>query len=224
MNPNYIPNRDPDTAAWLTNFAALITVLPATYGLVVGQAVAATSAASAFAAALALATNPATRTSVTVAGKDAARASALNVIRVIAVAVSANPLVTNAAKEAVGVTIRQLTPSPIPAPVVAPVIEFLEGTPLRQRLQIRIPGSTSKAKPFGAIGIELARSVGTVAATDPEQLAIVGTFGKTPLFQDFAAADQGKRVTYASRYVTRSGPGGVAQKGPWSALVTFVVS
>lgn len=211
-------------AAWMANFAALITLSPPTYGLTTGDASTIQGVSDTFNAALTTSLDPATRTSPTVAAKDAAKASALAVIRPYAVNISLNPSVSNGDKSAVGVTIRSNSPSPIPAPVIAPTIEFLMAIPLQQQLQIRQPGSTSKAKPAGCTGIQLARTVGTVAATDPSQLTIVGTFGKTPLIQNFDSAQQGKIVTYAARYTTRSGPGGVAQAGPWSALVSFIVS
>lgn len=223
MNPNYIPNSDTDANAWLTNFSLRLVASPVDYGVLPGTATLVVAATDAYRAALVLSTAPTTRTSVTVAAKDAAKASALAIVRPVAVRISMSATIANALKESIGVTIRSASPTPIPAPVIAPVIQFLSATPLRQQLQVRQPGSTSKSKPFGAIGIEIARSVGTVSATDPAQLSIIGTYGKTPLTQEFSAAARGNIVTYAARYVTRSGPRGVAQKGPWSALVSFTV-
>lgn len=222
MQP-YIPNADQPAADWMINFTDLLTASPATYGLVPGDAANCQAVSDTYVGALATATNPATRTSPSIAAKDASKASALFVIRPYAVAISQSASVSNADKTAIGVTVRSNIPTPIPAPVIAPTIEFLTAIPLQQQLQIRQPGSTSKAKPGGCIGIQIARSVGTVPATDPTQLTVVGTYGKTPLLQSFGAGDQGKHVTYAARYVTRSGPAGVSQAGPWSALASFIV-
>lgn len=220
---SYLPSTDSALASWLLNFATLLTAAPATYGLTAGDAVAATTAQTTYAAALAAATDPGTRTPATIAAKDAAKASALDVVRPMAVLISLNDAVTNEDKVAIGVTVRKTVPTPVPPPVIAPVIELVRAEPLNQQLQIRPVGSTSKAKPAGCIAIEIARSVGTVAATDPAQLTPIGQYGKTPLVQTFNAGDQGKVVTYAARYRTRSGPGGVSQAGPWSALASFVV-
>jgi hypothetical protein len=220
---SYIPPKDADFSAWLLNFSTLLTASPATYGLTAPDAVAVAAQNTAFQAALVASTDPSTRTPVTVAAKDAARAAAEFVVRPLAVAISLNAGVTPGDKTAIGVTVRSTTPTPVPAPVVAPVIALLAATPLVQQLQVRPVGSSTKAKPPGCIAIEIARSVGTVAAVDPDQLSIVGQYGKTPLTQTFAGADQGKVVTYAARYRTRSGPAGVSQAGPWSALVSFVV-
>lgn len=219
----YLPQTDAGLAAWALNFSTLITAAPASYGLVAGDAVAIAAVQNAYALALVTATDPSTRTSATIAAKDAAKAAMLAVVRPYAVTISLDAGVPNEDKVAVGVTVRSGSPTPIPAPVVAPVIALQSAIPLVQTLQIRPVGSTSKAKPAGCISIEIARSVGTVAATDPAQLEIVGQYGKTPLAQSFTSGDQGKLVTYAARYRTRSGPAGVSQAGPWSALATFVV-
>lgn len=220
---SYIPAPDAAFNDWLQNFSGLLTGAPATYGLTAPDAVLVAAEASAFDSALTLSTDPATRTPVSVAAKDAARASAEFVVRPYAVGISLNPSVTNGDKVAIGVTVRSNIPTPIPAPVTPPTISLISATPLVHQLQIRPVGASNKAKPPGCIAIEIARSVGTVAATDPNQLAIVGQYGKTPLLQNFQSGDQGKICTYAARYRTRSGPGGQSQAGPWSALATFVV-
>lgn len=220
---DYIPKSDSGFASWLSNFSALLTASPTTYGLSAPDAVVVAAENTAFQSALTAASDPTTRTSVTVAAKDAARATAESIVRPFAVSISLNATVSNGDKTAIGVTVRSTTPTPIPAPVAVPSIELIKATPLVQQLQIRQTGSTSKAKPAGAVSIEVARSIGTVPATDPDQLQIVGQYGKTPLLQNFVAGNQGKVVTYAARYRTQSGPGGVSQAGPWSALVHFTV-
>lgn len=221
--PSYIPAADADFQNWLDNFNTLLTAAPADFGLTAPDAVIVDGVYATWDAAYTLAIDPSTRTPVTVASKDAARASAEAIVRPYAVSISLNPAVTNGNKVAIGVTVRSTTPTPIPAPVVAPVIALVKANPLVQQLQITPTGASNKAKPAGCIAIEVARSVGTVAATDPAQLAIIGQYGKTPLLQEFDAEDQGKIVTYAARYRTRSGPGGVSQAGPWSNLVNFIV-
>jgi triphosphoribosyl-dephospho-CoA synthetase len=91
------------------------------------------------------------------------------------------------------------------------------------RLAYKAAGASGKSKPFGSIGVEIFRSVGTVAATDPAQAKYNGTITKSPFRQSFAAEDQGKLCTYFARFVTRSGPDGQAQVGPWSAALNVHV-
>lgn len=220
----YVPTKDQDFAAWLLNLATLITATPATYGLTAPDAVVISNVQTTFAAALTAATDPATRTKGTVALKDVARATAEATVRPYAVQISANSSVTDQDKADVGVTIRKTIPTPIPAPTDAPALSLVKAIPLQTTVQAVVPGAIGKAKPFGSIGLEVHVSIGTVAATDPAQCRYVGTYAKIPFRLNFDAADQGKVATMFARYVTRSGPAGVAQRGPWSSpLTTFVI-
>ena len=221
--PTYIPAKDALFATWLENFSTLLTAAPATYGLTAPDATAVDAVNTAFQAAYALAIDPPTRTSVTVADKDAARASAEAVVRPFAVTISRNAAVTDGNKTAIGVTVPSVTPTPIPPPANAPSLALVSAISLVQTLSYKVAGQTGKAKPFGSIGVEIFRSVGTVAATDPAQCAYIGTYTKSPFKQTYSSGDQGKIVTLFARYVTRSGPDGVAQPGPWSDALNLIV-
>lgn len=221
---SYIPVPDGAFRDWLLNFSALITASPSTFGLVTGDAVLIAAQADAYDAAYTLATDPSTRTSVTIAAKDAAKASALFVVRPYAIQISLNAGVSDEDKVAVGVTVRKTTRTPIPPPTAVPQVSFVSAVPLVTTLKI-VNSDTpdTKAKPFGSIGIQVFTAVGTVAATDPAQLTYVGTFTKIPLNLEFEAPEQGKICSVAARYVTRGGSPGAAKVGPWSAILNFNV-
>lgn len=225
MASSYIPSTDSGFNDWLINFATLIAASPTTYGLVSGDATAITAQKVAYSAALTAATDPSTRTPSAIAGKDAAKATALAVVRPYAVSISLNPGVDDEDKVAVGVTVRKLVPTPIPTPTAVPQVSFVGAVPLVTTLKV-VNAATpdSKAKPFGSIGVQVFASVGTVAATDPGQLKFVGVFTKIPLSLSFTSLEQGKVCTVAARYSTRGGSGGAAKVGPWSALFNFNVA
>jgi hypothetical protein len=220
---NYIPAKIADFAVWAANFSTKLTANPTDYGLIAGDAVIVDAAWDIFTAAYALSSVPATRTSPAIAATDAARASLEAVIRPYAVLISANPAIPAQDKVDIGVTVRATTRTPTPAPTDAPAVTILSAIPLSQTLEYAVPGNIGKAKPNGSIGMELRRSIGVVAATDPDQCAHVGTFTKSPLTQSFDAANQGKICTYFARFVTRGGPAGQSQSGPWSAPLTLYV-
>ena len=221
--PSYIPARDADCAAWATNFDTLLTAAPATYGLSAPDAVAVAAVVAPFISALTAATDPATRTPGTVAAKDAARAAMEAVVRPYAVRISKNPAVTNEDKTAIGVTVPSTTPTPIPAPAVAPELGVLAITPLNLKGTYKAAGASNKAKPFGVIGVEIAIAIGVAHTVDPNAATYVKTVTKSPFNLSFSSSDQGKNLTVFGRFVTRGGPGGEAQSGPWSApLQTFV--
>lgn len=224
MQPPYIPAKDADFDAWLLNFTTLLTGSPVTYGLTAPDAVICADRYSAWHPAYVLATDPATKTSVTVAAKDAARVTAEAVVRPYAQQISKNGAVAPGDKVAIGVNLPNNAPVPVPPPVTFPQMSFRSAEPLVHILQWQDSGlGSGKKKPFGAIGCELYAAVGTVPAVDPAQATYVGTYTKSPLRKTFLAADVGKTCTYFARWITRSGPGGVAQVGPWSPALTMAV-
>lgn len=220
----YIPARDADFETWLLNFTTLLTASPTTYGLLAGDAVICAAQYTAWNPAFLAATDPVTRTSVTVAAKDAARVTAEAVVRPFAQQIARNAAVDPGDKVAIGVNQPNFAPVPIPPPTTFPQVSFRSAEPLVHILQYQDSGlGTGKAKPFGAIGCEVYRSIGTVPAVDPNQAKFYGTFTKSPLRSSFVSGDVGKVCTYFARWTTRSGPGGAAQSGPWSAPLTISV-
>jgi hypothetical protein len=221
MVPPYIPPKDADFDAWLTNFSALITASPTTYGLTAPIAVIIAGQQTAWNAAYLAATTPTTRTPVTVAAKDAARVEAEAVIRPYAQQVARDPGVANGDKTALGLNLPNNVPVPVPTPTVAPTVNIVMIQPLQLTLDIRSPDTpTSKAKPPGVIGIQVWTNIGTVPATDPSQCTLNETFTKNPNTLDFAAPDRGKIVTVFARFATRGGQGGKSLLGPWSLPVS----
>lgn len=221
-NP-YLPDRDADFDAWLVNFSTLLTAAPTNYGLIAADATAVSTVKNAWVAAYALSTNPATRTAATVADKDAARASAEATVRPYAIRIRNNSSVSDLLKVGIGVTIPSFPPSPIPVPTSQVDVTLLRAIPLEWTLAYKEPFAVGKAKPFGAIGVEFWIGIGTVPAISPAQCVYRDTFTKSPSRVGFLPADQGKIGTIFARWVTRSGPGGVAQKGPWSTALSAVI-
>jgi len=218
---SYIPAKLADFALWIANFSVVLTAHPTDYGLTAPDAVIVDGVWDTFKAAYALSSTPATRTPVSVAATDAARASAESVIRPYAIIISSNPTVDPALKVTIGVTVRSGTRTPVPAPNVAPLFSLKSATPMQMECEYAVAGQVGKAKPDGSVSVEIVASVGTVAATDPAQCNGVGLYNKSPLFIAFAPSEQGKIATMFARFITRSGPAGVSQAGPWSAPLTI---
>jgi hypothetical protein len=220
MTTSYIPPRDADFNVWISNFSAVGAATPSVFGLTTAQVTAIGGVTSSFSAALLLSSDPSTRTPVTVAAKDTARANAELIVRPIAVTISRNAGISNGHKAAIGVTIPIVSPSPVPAPVTAPSIILQSAVIGLLNLAFRDSTSpTVRAKPVGVVGCEVWASVGTVPATDPSQCSFSGIFTKTPL-QLPTGPQGGKVVTVFARWSNRSGPGGVAAVGPWSGPLT----
>ena len=221
----YIPQSDAAFLSWSNNFAALLTANPTAVGETAATAAVVQADADAFAAAYATAIDPATRTAPSVIAKDNARFTAEQTIRPVAIRIRNNAAVTDAQRLDYGLTVPKTVPTPIPAPASFPIMGLRNATPGVHKLQYSDNLTPDgKAKPFGAIGVEVWRAVGVVPATDPAQADYYATATKSPFNSAFISADKGKVCTYFCRWVTRSGPGGIAQTGPWSApLDIFIV-
>lgn len=224
MSTSYIPSRDADLDSWSLNFATLITATPLAYGLTAPDAVIIQASVDSWHAAYGVTVDPSTRTPSAIAAKDAARATMLATVRPYAMAINARSATTDEQRSDLGITIRKTVMTPIPAPTTAPALSVSSAIPFATTLLYRDPATpTSKAKPFGVIGVQLWTAIGTVAAIDPSQATFYGVATKSPCVIGFTAPQQGKQCTVFARFVTRGGPGGVAQTGPWSAPLTFSV-
>jgi hypothetical protein len=224
MAANYIPSTDSALDAWSQNFSTLISATPTDYGLTAGDATSIANAVDAFHDAYGVTLDPNTRTSPAIAAKDELRAAMLVVVRPFAMQVNAQASVTDEQRADLGLTIRKTVQTPIPPPATAPLVSLVSAFPGVATLDYRDPSTpTSKAKPFGVIGVQIFRSVGTVPAVDPAQASADATVTKSPFALSFAPGDTGKIATVFARYVTRGGPAGVAQVGPWSAPLSFNV-
>lgn len=221
-NP-YLPAADASFDVWLLNFSLKLTAAPADFGLLAADATAVAGVTTTWSAAYLEAVTPATRTPVAIAAKDTARASAEAMVRPYASRISVNPAVTDANKILIGVTVRNTVPTPIPPPTTAPSLTLNSAISGVQTLAFAQPAALGKAKPYGVIGVQLFASIGTVPATDPDQAIFVSQVTKSPTVQTFAPSEIGKKVTWFARWVTRSGPGGIAQVGPWSDPLNLTV-
>jgi|SRR5262245_36088967 len=218
--PSYIPAQDALFLAWLDNFDDITSVDFAALGLSAGQATDITTVRTAFDASYALATNPATRTPVTVAQKDTDRATAEAVVRPLAQFIRNNPDVDDATKISLGLTVPDVDPTPIPTPTTFPLLDILRCEPGVHWLQYRDSDTpTTKAKPFGAVAMELYRAIGTVPTIDPADGVYVGLVTKSPFSVEQSIGDNGKQATYFGRWVTQT-----ALRGEFSSGVSITVA
>lgn len=218
-NNPYIPTTDADLLTWATNFDAVITANPTDYGLIAGQATAFDVLRDAYAAALTLATDPATRTSVTVAAKDAAKAAMVTNARQLARVALAFPTVTPGDLTAAGLIVRNTVPTPIPAPTTVPLVSFLASIGKTITLDFADELTPSKKyKPFGVTGLQLFLKTGAVAPASPDDCQLIQTLGRWPARIDLSTLAAGTVCHFIGRWVTRRG-----LTGPQSAVVSAIL-
>lgn len=225
MTPPYIPTQDAEYDAWLTNFAALIAANPTDYGLVAGDATVITAARTLYHGSYQLATNPTTRTSPNIAQKDTDRANTVATVRPYAIQISLNASVDDALKVGVGVNLPNPTRPRIPAPTTNPDLVLVAINPGVATLGYHDATTPlTKAKPVGVVALELRRTIGTAATTNPEAALFVDMITKSPFSVQADAGDVGKIATLWGRWRTKSGPAGIAQVGPWSPALSFAIA
>lgn len=217
---SYIPSTDAGLSSWLTNFDGLTSVNYAAYGLTSGEATAITSVTATYVSALTAATDPGTRTPVTVAAKDAAKFAALGTVRPLAIKIRNNPGVSDETKVLLGLTVPSVIPTPVPTPTTFPLLSVLNGTPHQHLIQSRDSDTpTSKKKPFGAIQMQLYCAIGTSVAPSPAGAVFFGVSTKSPFRVTHSSEDAGKIATYFGRWITRTG-----LVGPWSDGASMVIT
>jgi hypothetical protein len=152
--------------------------------------------------------------------KDTKRAALEARARPVNNKLQANPAITNAMKEAAGITVPKETRTPAAVPSTTP---HLHKTDTSTRAILRLffsdsatPGTT--AKPAGVKFCEVVAQIGGAAPASPDTLDTVALESRAPYRFDFDAADVGKTVYMALRWINTKG-----QKGPWSQIYTAVV-
>lgn len=216
----YIPTTDAGLDAWANNFADLITADPALYGLTPADALAIQTAVDAWNVSYPLATNPATRTTVTISQKNADKVAMVTICRTYASQVRINPGVANEDKLALGLNLPNNSPSPIPTPPTFPLLDIANAGPLIHVL--RYADNTtpdSRRKPDGAVSLELWGVAAEAAVTDPALMQKILSVTKQPTNVTWPNEDLGKVASYIGRWINRKG-----EAGPWSAPINFVIA
>ncbi len=204
--PDFIPQPDQAFADWSANFETQIDTEFATYGLSNAQATAYTSLDSSYQSALLSATNPVTRTPVTVAAKDSAKAAVVENARALAAIANAFPGTTNAMRLTLGLTPKGNGPTPIAAPNSKPVPIVVGYAPLQHVLQIRDENTpASRSKPLGTIACQVWAKIGPVAPASLADCEMVGVYTKPFLTITYPPNGAGQRIFYLTRWQTRRG-------------------
>jgi hypothetical protein len=208
---DYIPGPDANFQAWQSNFVTYANANLAALGLTAADMTPITAAQSpwvnGFTAHVA-AVNAAKAAKQT---KDEARAAYVAAIRPLVRRLQASAVVNDAEKASLGITVAQ-APSPIGRPTTAPICSIECGNRLQQTLRfVDSATPTRKAKPAGALGVEIWNKVGTTPPTGESDLRFVAVDTNAPYLMNFPAEDGGKTNYVWMRWVSPTG-----ERGPWS--------
>jgi hypothetical protein len=155
--------------------------------------------------------------------KDAARAALEKEVRPVTNFVQGWPKTTNADRAEMGITVRDTSPTPAPAPSSRPLALVESGQRLTHQLRLVDESTpTRRARPAGVLGAEVwvkLVDADQPAPTDPAALTFL-TMTTRPSFRaEFKAGEGGKTAVYMARWVNTRG-----EKGPWSEITTATVA
>ena len=222
-NSSWPPAKDLDFQTAANDFLAKITLLPATYGLVAADATALSPIVANMNVQMGLATDPATRTKVTVMAKRVSRAQTEAALRALARRVQSNNTVTAAAKTALGLPVHSLVPSPVPTPVTKPMLNIVNIS--NAQLTVRIVDEstpTKRAKAAGSIGAQVYGYVAAAGAIPPQDLgqwSFKGMATKADFQINYVTADAGKQAYVIARWLNSKG-----ETGPNSLMINAPIA
>jgi hypothetical protein len=220
MSSSYIPAEDAHALEWMQVFASGLNSNPGLYGVSPANAAAVSAAVAIFASAYELVIDPATKTKVTVADKDDARANAEALCRLYATQIKAAAGISDGDKIAIGVRPPNPTREPIPVPQSSPLLSIIAATQGGQTLRYSDQFTPdSAAKPFGAVSLQLFVAIGTAPTANEDEATFLGSFTKNPIAVPFAPDDDGKVATYFAKWQSRKG-----DTGPWSTPVSMRIA
>jgi hypothetical protein len=218
-NP-YIPRADAKASIWMQLFAMGIYNDPARFSISPAAAQSLKDWVDRFVEALRIATNESTRTKGTVAAKTDMRFAVEKFIQTYYMQIKLNLGISDADKIAIGVRPINIARTRIEVPLTSPMITVIGCTPGSQTLRFHDSiEATRKAKPLGAMQLQLFRTVGDDVARNPEDAKLIGCFTRNPVGVGFKHEDDRKKATYWARWVSRRG-----ETGPWSLPASMSIA
>lgn len=151
------------------------------------------------------------------AAKKAAKADYIALLRSYTRQIQANPIVTNALREGLGITVPDTDISPIAPPKSAPTLHV----DISQRFHHTIKfynADNGRGKPAGAASVEIWFRAGEEPA-GPDQLTYAGLASGFTYERKFTSANANQPIYYMARWMNAKG-----EPGPWSEPVRATVA
>jgi hypothetical protein len=220
MKKDYIPAGEAAFNAWQANFVTRTQAGGAGWGLLPADIAALVAEQALYIPAYAAGNIEADPSpSERQAKRDAQRLYTQFIRNFVKTKLNINTAVTNADREALGLTVYDTERTPTPPPAFAPQVVVDKILHLVHRLRITNPNTPeSQAKPADAVGMRVYIYIGTVAPASIFDYEFKGIATRHLYTVEFTAADIGKRAWYIALYEGMRG-----QKGPQSASTDAII-
>jgi hypothetical protein len=214
---DYIPKRDSELVAWSANFTAQVAANAQEWEIPPLEVVALQAADVAFATLHTQADSP-SRNSVIVAEKNAARKTLEAKIRELNGFRLKNPVITDEQRSALGLHVRDTTPTIIPPPQTSPVLDLEPAGVRRLNVVFHDNDSANKAKPYGVSSALIVYAVLDAPPDSPDDLVKSALAARAPHLLEFTERERGKRAYAAVCWQNEKG-----ERGPWSEIENAIV-
>ncbi len=211
-NNSYMPSRQAEQVAWSANFFEVLSAGPPIYGPTEAQTTAFGLVNTALQTAWTQGTMPSTKTKLTVAGKDIALANMKIMARDLVSIIQGTDTVTDVQKLALGLTVRDKTPTRIPAPTTKPFIKVLGIADRTVTIQLQ-QAEEDHGRPAGVTGATIFTYTGTAAPTSQEAWKFAANVTRTRVelpFPPSATTDTVWITAFWKNAKNESGPSAVA--------------
>ena len=219
--PDFIPQTDAGFDIFQSNFIASVQPKLITWSIPTTEFTPLTTLQTAWNTAWNKAKNKDTRSRADVQAKKEARKAFQSALRkFVRQWLAFNSKVADADREALGLKVKDIEPTPMPVPDRAPDITLDAIKHLSHKLRLTDPANPhTQSKPKGVRAIQVFRFIGTSAPSDISQYQYVGDATRFLFESKFTLADVGKTAYYLARYVnTRGIPGN------WSNVVSAAIA
>lgn len=222
MAQGYIPGSIALFMVWIDNFRSYVDSNAVALGLSTADVDIIDNAVDEADAAYALSSVAETRTPATVADTTTKVNYARTTLQTYAQIINNSANTTDFQRAALQITIRDTSKTDIPAPLTYPVITIVAATNLNMQLKYQDSDAiltNTKAKPFGAIAMELRQHSGATPPASPDDAKFVGLITRSPLYVSQDPASVGQTAYFYGRWVTARG-----LTGPWSAVAAMTIA
>jgi hypothetical protein len=219
-NYDFIPRKDADFLQWVNNFMKYLSDISKTVAFPDSVYEELQTQQADFAEKFELATEPATRTKLTVQAKTTARTTLENSLRkAVSEYLTSNHLLTDEDRDGLGLPIHKTTRTPSPVATDSPDADVDTSVIGRITIHFFEKGSRhKKGKPAGQHGAEVAWIISDTPPARWDELLHSNIDTNSPFTLAFEHDQRGKTVYFALRWENTRG-----EKGPWSEIQSAII-
>jgi hypothetical protein len=192
-------------------------IAPPDVGLTLEEATGYATLQADYAAKLVTAVDPGTRGPAAILAKNDAKKLLVAESRKLAMAATNHPATTDAQRQALGLTIRDNDPTPVPPPSTAPLIDVLSVKARTFELRLRDAVTSAKRKPAGVQGATLFSYVGEEAPASLSDWKFEASTTRTDIEIDIpVTVPAGSKVWFTAFWFNRKSESGPATNPVYS--------